>query len=110
MKRISKLKPFTLYAFQVEAVVLKNEGAKSDLVFIQTKESGKLGESQRYYNSQNKNSPETHQYVRHLAVQTCLGNTFPTFFRDKFHKSKHGEMLSIENCNVYMSNIFRDNE
>lgn len=63
VKRISKLKPFTLYAFQVEAVVLKNEGAKSDLVFIQTKESGKLGESQRYYTLQNKNSPETYQYV-----------------------------------------------
>ncbi|KAL9987226.1 hypothetical protein ACROYT_G001497 [Oculina patagonica] len=39
VKYISKLNPFTLYAFQVEAVVLKNEGAKSDLVFIQTKES-----------------------------------------------------------------------
>ena len=39
---IRKLKPFTLYAFQVEAVVLKNQGAKSDLVFIQTKENGKI--------------------------------------------------------------------
>lgn len=38
VKYIKKLKPFTLYAFQVEAVTLKNEGAKSDLVFIQTKE------------------------------------------------------------------------
>ena len=38
---IQKLKHFTLYAFQVEAVVLKNEGAKSDLVFIQTKENGR---------------------------------------------------------------------
>lgn len=34
-----KLKPFQLYAFQVEAVVLKNEGAKSDLAFVMTKES-----------------------------------------------------------------------
>lgn len=42
VKYIQKLKPFTLYAFQVEAVVLKNEGAKSDLVFIQTNESGML--------------------------------------------------------------------
>ena len=38
---IQKLKHFTLYAFQVEAVVLKNEGAKSNLVFIQTKENGR---------------------------------------------------------------------
>ena len=52
LKHISKLKPFTLYAFQVEAVVLNNEGAKSDLVFIQTKESGKLKEGQHYYNLQ----------------------------------------------------------
>ena len=34
------LKPFTLYAFQVEAVVLNNEGAKSNLLFIKTKEKG----------------------------------------------------------------------
>ena len=38
---IQKLKYFTLYAFQVEAVVLKNDGAKSNLVFIQTKENGR---------------------------------------------------------------------
>ncbi|CAH3033119.1 unnamed protein product [Pocillopora meandrina] len=36
---IKKLKPYQLYAFQVEAVVLKNDGAKSDLVFVMTKES-----------------------------------------------------------------------
>ena len=38
---IQKLKPFTLYAFQVEAAVLQNGGAKSNLVFIQTKENGR---------------------------------------------------------------------
>ena len=54
VKYISKLKPFTLYAFQVEAVVLKNEGAKSNLVFIQTKESGKLRKGQGYCNFQKK--------------------------------------------------------
>ena len=36
----TKLKPFTMYAFQVEAVVLNNEGAKSNLLFIKTKEKG----------------------------------------------------------------------
>jgi len=40
MKYIGKLKHFTLYAFQVEAVVLKNEGAKSKMMFIHTKENG----------------------------------------------------------------------
>lgn len=38
-RTIKKLKPYQLYAFQVEAVVLKNDGAKSDLVFVMTKES-----------------------------------------------------------------------
>lgn len=40
-KYFEKLKPFQLYAFQVEAVVLKNEGAKSDLAFVMTNESSK---------------------------------------------------------------------
>ena len=40
-RTIKKLKPYQLYAFQVEAVVLKNDGAKSDLVFVMTKESSK---------------------------------------------------------------------
>lgn len=39
VKYIGGLKHFTLYAFQVRAVVLTNKGAKSDLVFIQTKEN-----------------------------------------------------------------------
>lgn len=38
-RTIKTLKPYQLYAFQVEAVVLKNDGAKSDLVFVMTKES-----------------------------------------------------------------------
>nr|XP_058940896.1 putative insulin-like peptide receptor [Pocillopora verrucosa] len=38
-RTIRELKPYQLYAFQVEAVVLKNDGAKSDLVFVMTKES-----------------------------------------------------------------------
>ena len=41
VKYISELNPYKLYAFQVEAVVLKNDGAKSDLAFIMTKESSK---------------------------------------------------------------------
>ena len=40
MKYIGELKHFTLYAFKVEAVVLKNEGAKSEMMFIHTKENG----------------------------------------------------------------------
>ena len=63
VKYISKLKPFTLYAFQVEAVVLENEGAKSDLVFIQTKESGKLRQGQHFCNLQKKNIPVAYQNV-----------------------------------------------
>ena len=63
VKYISKLKPFTLYAFQVEAVVLKNEGAKSNVVFIQTKESGKLRKGQHYCNLQKKNIPVAYQHV-----------------------------------------------
>jgi len=43
-------------------VVLKNEGAKSDLVFIQTKESGKLKQGQNYYNLQkNHTTPLAYQ-------------------------------------------------
>ena len=42
--------------------MLKNEGAKSDLVFIQTKESGKLRRGQHYGNLQ-KNTPVAHQNV-----------------------------------------------
>ena len=41
VKYIPELNPYKLYAFQVEAVVLKNDGAKSDLAFIMTKESSK---------------------------------------------------------------------
>lgn len=61
VKGISKLKPFTLYAFQVEAVVLKNEGAKSDLVFIQTKESGKLRKTNIDSFITTKNTPAAYQ-------------------------------------------------
>jgi len=38
--------------------VLKNEGAKSDLVFIQTKESGKLRKGQHYGNLQKKKNTQ----------------------------------------------------
>lgn len=53
-KYIGKLKHFTLYAFQVEAVVLKNEGAKSKMMFIHTKEnvpSQPVGLEAKYINS-----------------------------------------------------------
>ena len=70
-KNISKLKPFTLYAFQVEAVVLENEGAKSDLVFIQTKESGMLRQGQHFCNLQKRTFQE---HIRMFWVHTFFSN------------------------------------
>jgi hypothetical protein len=39
---IGKLKPFTLYAFYVEAVTLNKKGARSSLEFLETREMGKI--------------------------------------------------------------------
>lgn len=43
---IGKLKPFTLYAFYVEAVTLNKKGARSSLKFLKTREMGKIGNGQ----------------------------------------------------------------
>lgn len=49
--------------------MLKNEGAKSDLVFIQTKESGKLRKGQHYGNLQKKKKT-----LRMFRVHTFFGS------------------------------------
>lgn len=53
--------------------MLKNEGAKSDLVFIQTKESGKLRKGQHYGNLQKKKKhSECFESILFLAAMVVL--------------------------------------